>query len=78
MSEQVELLKEVTGDPSPTMRTTLYAEKSVLFAQGHLQPPLEPTLIWNFVAARLEDNQRIEKRPRLDYKRRRHSLQYTL
>ena len=34
------------------MRTTLYAEKSVLFAEGHLRPPAEPTLIWNFVAAR--------------------------
>jgi hypothetical protein len=52
MYEQVALLKEVTGDPSPPMRTTLYAEKSVLFAEGHLRPPSEPTLIWNFVAAR--------------------------
>jgi len=52
MHEQVALLKEVTGDPSPPMRTTLYAEKSVLFAEGHLRPPAEPTLIWNFVAAR--------------------------
>ena len=52
MHEQVALLKEVTGDPSPPMRTTLYAEKSVLFAAGHLRPPSEPTLIWNFVAAR--------------------------
>ena len=34
------------------MRTTLYAEKSVLFADGHLRPPSDPTLIWNFVAAR--------------------------
>jgi len=52
MNEQVKLLKEVTGDASPTMRTTLYAEKSVLFAAGHLRPPSDPTLIWNFVAAR--------------------------
>jgi hypothetical protein len=52
MVEQVRLLKEVTGNPSPPMRTTLYAEKSVLFAAGHLHPPPDPTLIWNFVAAR--------------------------
>ena len=52
MNEQVSLLKEVTGDASPPMRTTLYAEKSVLFAAGHLRPPADPTLIWNFVAAR--------------------------
>jgi hypothetical protein len=52
MGEQVRLLKEVTGDPSPPMRTTLYAEKSTLFAAGHLRPPPDPTLIWNFVAAR--------------------------
>jgi hypothetical protein len=52
MKEQVKLLKEVTGDAAPPMRTTLYAEKSVLFAEGHLRPPSDPTLIWNFVAAR--------------------------
>lgn len=52
MHEQVALLKKVTGDPAPPMRTTLYAEKSVLFAEGHLRPPADPTLIWNFVAAR--------------------------
>lgn len=52
MNEQVSLLKEITGDSSPPMRTTLYAEKSNLFAAGHLRPPAEPTLIWNFVAAR--------------------------
>lgn len=52
MNEQVRLLKEVTGDDSPPMRATLYAEKSNLFAAGHLRPPPDPTLIWNFVAAR--------------------------
>jgi hypothetical protein len=52
MNEQVRLLKEVTGDVAPTMRTTLYSEKSELFAAGHLRPPSDPTLIWNFVAAR--------------------------
>ncbi len=52
MNEQVRLLKEVTGDATPPMRTTLYSEKSLLFAAGHLRPPSDPSLIWNFVAAR--------------------------
>ena len=52
MNEQVRLLKEVTGDDAQPMRATLYAEKSNLFAAGHLRPPSDPTLIWTFVAAR--------------------------
>lgn len=49
---QVKLVKEITGDLAPPMRTTLYNEGSTLFAAGLLRPPEEPTLIWNFVAAR--------------------------
>ncbi len=49
---QVAIVKEVTGDPAPDMRTTLYNEGSTMFAAGLLRPPAEPTLIWNFVAAR--------------------------
>ena len=49
---QVAIVKEVTGDPAPNMRTTLYNEGSTMFAAGLLRPPAEPTLIWNFVAAR--------------------------
>jgi hypothetical protein len=49
---QVAIVKEITGNPAPDMRTTLYNEGSTMFAAGLLRPPAEPTLIWNFVAAR--------------------------
>jgi hypothetical protein len=52
MARQVALLKEVTGDPAPPMRVTLYNENSDFFAQGLLRPPGDPSLIWTFVAAR--------------------------
>jgi hypothetical protein len=49
---QVAIVQEVTGEAAPDMRTTLYNEGSTMFAAGLLRPPAEPTLIWNFVAAR--------------------------
>jgi hypothetical protein len=49
---QVEILKEETGDPSPTMKMTFYNEVSDLLAEGLVIPPAEKNLIWNFVAAR--------------------------
>jgi len=52
MQRQVDLLKQETGNPAPPMLTTLYNENSDFFAQGLLRPPAEPSLIWNFVAAR--------------------------
>jgi hypothetical protein len=52
MARQVALLKEVTKDPAPLARVTLYNENSDFFAQGLLRPPDEPNLIWTFVAAR--------------------------
>lgn len=52
MKRQVALLKRVTGDPHPPMRTVLYDECSDYVAAGLLQPPDEPGLIWNFVNAR--------------------------
>jgi hypothetical protein len=52
LARQIAIVKEVTGDPAPLMRTTLYNENSDLFAAGLLRPPPEPSLIWNFVAAR--------------------------
>ncbi|OAM88558.1 glycosyl hydrolase 115 family protein [Termitidicoccus mucosus] len=52
LARQAAIVKEVTGNPAPLMRTTLYNENSDLFAAGLLRPPAEPTLIWNFVAAR--------------------------
>lgn len=49
---QVALLKRVTGQDHPTMRTVLYDECSDYMAAGLLQPPDEPSLIWNFANAR--------------------------
>ena len=52
LQAQADLVKEVTGDPAPNLRTTFYNEGTTLLAAGLLQPPAEPTLMWNFVAAR--------------------------
>jgi hypothetical protein len=52
MRRQVALLKRVTGNERPLMRTVLYDECSDYMTAGLLQPPEEPTLIWSFVNAR--------------------------
>ncbi|MES2920629.1 MAG: glycosyl hydrolase 115 family protein [Verrucomicrobiota bacterium] len=52
LQAQVAIVKEVTGDPSPNLRTTFYNEGTTLLTAGLLHPPAEPSLIWNFVAAR--------------------------
>ena len=52
LQAQVDVVKEVTGDPAPNLRATFYNEGSTFLATGLLHPPAEPTLIWNFVAAR--------------------------
>ncbi len=49
---QADIVKEVTGNPAPDMRTTFYNEGTTLLTAGLLHPPAEPTLIWTFVAAR--------------------------
>uniref|UniRef100_UPI0033429465 glycosyl hydrolase 115 family protein n=1 Tax=Parapedobacter pyrenivorans TaxID=1305674 RepID=UPI0033429465 len=52
VKSQIRIVKEVTGDPHPLMRLTLYNEMSTLVANGHFKLPNEPSLIRNFVAAR--------------------------
>ncbi len=52
LEAQAAIVKEVTGDPAPDMRTTFYNEGTTLLTAGLLHPPAEPALIWNFVAAR--------------------------
>lgn len=52
MERQVALLKKVTGETAPLMRTVLYNENSDYFAQNLLRPPTDSALIWNFVNAR--------------------------
>jgi hypothetical protein len=52
MARQFTLLREVTHEPAPVARVTLYNENSDFFAQHLLRPPTGPNLIWTFVAAR--------------------------
>ncbi len=52
LQAQVDVVKEVTGNPAPDLRTTFYNESTTFLAAGLLHPPADPTLIWNFVAAR--------------------------
>ena len=52
LQAQADVVKEVTGNPAPDLRTTFYNESTTFLAAGLLHPPAEPTLIWNFVAAR--------------------------
>ncbi len=52
LQAQADVVKEVTGDKAPNLRTTFYNEGTTLLAAGLLHPPADPTLIWNFVAAR--------------------------
>jgi len=52
MRRQVALLKRVTSQERPLMRTVLYNENSDYFAAGLLHPPDEQSLIWNFCSTR--------------------------
>ena len=52
LQAQADVVKEVTGNPAPNMRTTFYNEGTTFLAAGLLHPPAEPSLIWNFVSAR--------------------------
>lgn len=50
--EEIALLKEVTGDPQPIMKMTIYNENSDLLAAGLLHLPDEPTLILSYSSVR--------------------------
>ncbi len=52
LQAQADVVKEVTGNPAPNLRTTFYNEGTTFLTAGLLHPPADPTLIWNFVAAR--------------------------
>ncbi len=52
LQAEVDVVKAVTGDPAPDMRTTFYNESTTFLSAGLLHPPADPTLIWTFVAAR--------------------------
>ena len=49
---QYDIIKEVTGEEHPYVRTTFYDEMSDLLSAGYLKPPTEKNMIWTFVAAR--------------------------
>ena len=49
---QLDLIREVTGDPEPYARVTFYDEIADLMAKGYLQPPAGENMIWTYVAAR--------------------------
>jgi hypothetical protein len=49
---QLDIIKEVTGNPSPYTRITFYDELANLMAKGYLKPPESENMIWTYVAAR--------------------------
>jgi hypothetical protein len=49
---QLDLIKEVTGNPNPYVRIAFYDEIATLMAKGNLKPPACENMIWTYVAAR--------------------------
>ena len=49
---QLDIIKEVTGNPNPYVRITFYDEIASLMAAGYLKPPEGENMIWTYVAAR--------------------------
>lgn len=49
---QLNLIKEVTGNPNPYVRITFYDEIADLMAKGYLKPPVSENMVWTYVAAR--------------------------
>lgn len=49
---QLDIIKDVTGDPNPYARITFYDELASLMAKGFLKPPEGENMIWTYVAAR--------------------------
>ena len=49
---QLDLIKEVTGNPEPYVRITFYDEIANLMSAGYLKPPVSENMIWTYVAAR--------------------------
>lgn len=49
---QLDIIREVTGNPNPYARITFYDEIATLMAKGYLRPPEGENMIWTYVAAR--------------------------
>lgn len=52
MQIQVDLIKKITGEKDPYVRTTFYDEMSNFLAKGYIRPPKGEHMIWTYVAAR--------------------------
>ena len=52
MQIQLDIIREVTGEDDPYVRTTFYDEMSNLLAKGYIRPPKGKNMIWTYVAAR--------------------------
>jgi len=52
LQTQLDIIKEVTGNPNPYTRITFYDEIASLMAAGYLKPPESENMIWTYVAAR--------------------------
>ena len=52
MQIQVDLIKKITGEKNPYVRTTFYDEMSNFLAKGYIRPPKGENMIWTYVAAR--------------------------
>lgn len=52
MQIQVDIIKEITGEKDPYVRTTFYDEMSNFLAKGYIRPPKSEHMIWTYVAAR--------------------------
>jgi len=49
---QLDIIKEVTGNPDSYVRITFYDELADLMSKGYLKPPESENMIWTYVAAR--------------------------
>ena len=49
---QLDLIREITGEDKPHVRTTFYDELSDLLSGGYLDPPVGDNILWTYVAAR--------------------------
>ena len=52
MQIQVDIIRQITGEDDPNVRTTFYDEMSNLLAQGYIRPPSGKNMVWTYVAAR--------------------------
>jgi hypothetical protein len=48
LQRQLDLLRRVSGNPHPLVRTEIYSELAQLYATGNFRPPEDEDLIWNF------------------------------